>query len=177
MKKKRPGFIIRKKEPVQRDSNSWKHFVNKPLSNFDLEKWVDDLGIKHFRSIYSRDRLPFTIRKKECGIINLDSIEGEGTHWVCYRNIDAPMVVYFDPFGLIMPHEIQHYLSTAGKKVIFSQDEIQNRDTVLCGYWCLYYLIGRQKGKSILDVIHHEDFDHDNSDFIKDYFINHRFLD
>ena len=26
-------------------------------------------------------------------------------------------------------------------------------------------------------VIHHEDFDHDNSDFIKDYFINRRFLD
>ena len=63
------------------------------------------------------------------------------------------------------------------KKVIFSQDEIRNRDTVLCDYWCLYHLIERQKGKSILDVIHHEDFDHDNSDFIKDYFINHKFLD
>ena len=34
-----------------------------------------------------------------------------------------------------------------------------------------------QKGKSILNVIHHEDFDHDNRDFIKDYFINHMFLD
>ena len=87
------------------------------------------------------------------------------------------MAECFDPFGLIMPHEISHYLSTSGKKVIFSQDEIQNRDTVLCGYWCLCYLIERQKGKSILDVIHNEDFDHDNSDFIQDYFINHRFLD
>ena len=157
--------------------NHWKYFVNKPLSNFDLEKWIDDLGIKHFRSIYSRDRLPDQIRKKECGIINLDSIEGEGTHWVCYRNIDKQMVEYFDPFGLIMPHEIHHYLATSGKEVIYSQDEIQNRDTVLCGYWCLYYLIERQKGKSILEVIHHEDFDHDNSDFIQDCFINRRFLD
>ena len=76
-----------------------------------------------------------------------------------------------------MPHEIHHYLATSGKKVICSQDEIQNRDTVLCGYWCLYYLIERQKGKNILDVIHHEDFDHDNSDFIKDHFINHKFLE
>ena len=175
--KKRPGVTTRKKQSVQRDPNSWKHFVNKPLSNFDLEKWIDDLGIKYFRSIYSRDRLPDGIRKKECGIINLDSIKGSGTHWVCYRNIDKQMVEYFDPFGLIMPHEIHHYLVTSGKKVIYSQDEIQNRDTVLCGYWCLYYLIERQKGKSILEVIHHEDFDHDNSDFIKDYFINHKFLD
>ena len=130
------------------------------------------MEIKYFRSIYSRDRLPDEIRKKECGIINLDSIEGQGTHWVCYRNIDKQMVEYFDPFGWIMPHEIYHYLAKSGKK-----DEIQNRDTVLCGYWCLYYLIERQKGKSILDVIHHKDFDSDNSDLMKEYFINHRFLD
>ena len=175
--KKRPGVTIRKKQSIQRDPNSWKHFVNKPLSNFDLEKWIDDLEIKYFRSIYSRDRLPDQIKKKQCGIINLDSIEGQGTHWVCYRNIDKQMVEYFDPFGLIMPHEVYHYLAKSGKKVIFSQDEIQNRDTVLCDYWCLYYLIERQKGKNILEVIHHEDFDHDNSDFIKDYFINHKFLD
>ena len=61
--------------------------------------------------------------------------------------------------------------------MIFSQDDIQNRDTVRCSYWCLYYLIERQKGKSILDVIHHEHLNSDNSDFIKDYFINQRFLD
>ena len=169
-KKKRPRIVVREKQPIQLNSNHWKDFVNKPLSNFDLEKWIDDLGIKHFRSIYSRDRLPVQIRKKECGIINLDSIEGEGTDWVCYRNLDENMTEYFDPFGLIMPHEIRHYLLTSGKKVIYSQDEIQNRNTVLCGYWCLYYLIERPKGKSILDVI-----DEDNSDVIKDYFVNHEF--
>ena len=67
-------------------------------------------------------------------------------------------------------------LQNLERKFTSSQDEIQNRDTVLRGYWCLYYLIERQKGKSILDVIHHKDFDHDNSDFIKEYFINHKFL-
>ena len=174
--KKRARIVVGKKQPIQLNSNHWKHFVNKPLSNFDLEKWTDDLGIKHFRTIFSRDRLPDQIRNKECGIINPDSIEGEGTHWVCYRNLDENMTEYFDPFGLIMPHEIRHCLLTSGKKVILSQDEIQNRNTVRCGYWCLYYLIERQKGKSILDVIYHEDFDEDNSDFIKDYFINHEFL-
>ena len=97
---------MRKKQPIQKHSNHWKHFVNKPLSNFDLEKWIDDLKIKHFRSIYSRDRLPDQIRKKECGINNLDSIEGQGTHWVCYRNLEKNFTEYFDPFGLIMPHEI-----------------------------------------------------------------------
>ena len=114
--------------------------------------WVKKLSIKHFRGIYSRDGLPKKIRK-ECGIINLDDMTGPGTHWVCYRNIDN-LVEYFDPFGLIMPNEALRYFNTSGKRIVYSMDEIQNRNTVLCGYWCLYYLFERQRGNSILNVIH-----------------------
>ena len=150
------------------------HFVIKPLSNFDLMDWVKKLKIKHFRGVYSRDGLPRKI-KKECGIINLDDIQGDGTHWVCYRNLDSivgslPVVEYFDPFGLTMPNEALEYFRTARKQIVYSIDEIQNRSTVLCGYWCLYYLYERQRGNSILDVIHNPHFDSDNSDFIKAYF-------
>ena len=144
--------------------------LNKPLSNFDLFDWVKKLGIKHFRDILSRNALPSKI-KKECGIINLDDIEGPGTHWVFYRNLDS-FVEYFDPLCLIMPDEVYHYLATSGKRQIYSEDEIQNRDSVLCGYWCLYYLNERQKGKSVLDIIHHPHFDQDNRDFITEYFNN-----
>ena len=58
------------------------------------------------------------------------------------------------------------------KKLIYSQDELQNRDSVLCGYWCLYCLNERQKGKSVLDIIHNQNFDEDNRDFIISYFKN-----
>ena len=144
------------------------NFVIKPLSNFDLMDWVDKLGIKHFRGIYSHDGLQRNIRK-ECGIINLDDIKGAGTHWVCYRSLDS-VVEYFDPFGLIMPNEARAYFHTSGKHIVYSMDEIQNRSTVLCGYWCLYYLLERQQSSDILDVIHNPHFDNDNSDFIKEYF-------
>ena len=140
--------------------------------------WIKKLGIKYFRGIFSRDSLPKKI-KKECGIINLDDMVGPGTHWVCYRNIDGEsaspaalsgMVEYFDPFGLIMPNEALKYFKTSGKQIFYSVDEIQNRNTVLCGYWCLYYLLERQRGSNILDIIHNPYFDDDNSDFIKQYF-------
>ena len=164
------GFrtTTRKKQPIQLNSHSRLHFIIKPLSNFDLMDWIKRLGIKYFRGIYSRDGLPKKIRK-ECGIINLDDITGPGTHWVCYRNIEN-VVEYFDPFGLIMPNEALEYFNTSGKRIVYSMDEIQNRNTVLCGYWCLYYLFERQRGISILDVIHNPHFDDDNSDFIKAYF-------
>ena len=173
-KAQRQRSSSRKKQPIQLNSSIRNNFVIKPLSNFDLMDWVKKLGIKHFRGIYSRDVLPNKIRK-ECGIINLDDIQGPGTHWVCYRNLDSvveslPVVEYLDPFGLIMPNEALRYFNTSGKQIVYSIDEIQSRSTVLCGYWCLYYLYERQRGNSILDAIHNPHFDSDNSDFIREYF-------
>ena len=161
------GPSSRKKQPIQLNSNSRSSFL-KPLSNFDIMYLIKKLSIKHFRGVYSRNGLPKKI-KKECGIINLDDIEGPGTHWVCYRNIDN-IVEYFDPFGLLMPKEALEYFNTSGKRIFYSMDEIQNRSTFLCGYWCLYYLLERQNGISITNVIHNPQFDHDNSDFIINYF-------
>ena len=108
-------------------------FINKPLSNFDLIAWVNKLGIKHFRGIKSRDNLPKRIKKDECGIINLDTYIGPGKHWIAYRNGNK-YAEYFDSFGLIMPFEITDYLRTSGKQIIYSGNEIQERDSVLCGY-------------------------------------------
>ena len=110
----------------------------KPLSNFDLLDWIAKLKIKHFRGIYSRDELQRAI-SKECGIINLDDIQGAGTHWVCYRNLDS-IVEYFDPFGLIMPNEAATYFNTSGKRIVYSIDEIQNRSTasVVTGVYIIY---------------------------------------
>ena len=150
-------------------------FIDKPLSNFDLINWVNQLGIKHFRGVFSRDDLPSGINEPEVGIINLDSKIGPGTHWVCYRNVDKHFCEYFDSFGLIMPTRLRKYLQTSGEKIIYSTDEIQERDSVLCGYWCLYYLLERQKGRSILHILHNSAFDpidkRVNNKFIKDYFI------
>ena len=139
------------------------------MNNFDLLNWVKYLGIKNFRGIYSRDALPTKMLKNEVGIINLDSQIGPGTHWVAYRNGEN-RAAYFDSFGLIMPNEVMKYFSTGAKQIFYSGDEIQERDSVLCGYWCLYYLTERQKGIPMLDVIHNAKFD------MNDQTVNHRFI-
>ena len=160
------------KNPSDRSNNiNQIKFINLPLSNFDLINWVNQLGIKHFRGVFSRDDLPSKINEPEVGIINLDSKIGPGTHWVCYRNDEEDLCEYFDSFGLLMPNDVLKYLQSSNEKIIYSIDEIQERDSVLCGYWCLYYLLERQNGKSILQIIHNPAFDsNDKSKFIIDYF-------
>ena len=62
----------------------------------------------------------------------------------------------------------------SGKNLFHSPDEIQERLSVLCGYLCLYYLIERQNGKSIFDVLHNPEFSPNNQmvnyNFLKRYF-------
>ena len=168
-KKEGKRSSARSKQSLQQHSVGRSHFINKPLSNHDLKKSVKQLGIKYFRGVFSKDLLPTQIKKKECGIINLDNHIGPDTHWVAYRNIDR-FCEYFDSFGLKMPLEVKKYMATSGKRLVYSTDEIQERDSVLCGYWCLYYLLERQKGRSILDTIHNAEFD------MSDTSVNHRFI-
>ena len=100
--------------------------------------------------------------------------EANSSHWVCWRNIDEDVCEYFDSFGLSMPAEVEEYLIKSGKTLFYSPDEIQERLSVLCGYWCLYYLFERQNGKSIFEVLHNPEFDLNNQivnyEFLKKYF-------
>ena len=175
------GFTPWEEQPIQQHSDFRRNIlskgsgVEKPLSSLDLNAWVEKLGIKKFRGVFSRDNLPKRIRKEECGIINLDNFSGPATHWVCWRNIEGEDICeYFDSFDLPMPTEVMEYLIKSGKTLFYSPDEIQERSSVLCGYWCLYYLFERQNGKSIFEVLHNPAFNPNNQmvnyEFIKKYF-------
>ena len=52
------------------------------MSNVDIEQAA--AVFPHFRGVFMRDSLPGVICPKECGIVNLDSSSGDGTHWVAY---------------------------------------------------------------------------------------------
>ena len=74
-----------------------------------------------------------------------------------------------------MLYEFRNYLETSDKTIYYG-DEIQERDSVLCGYLCLYYLYERQKGKTILETILNPLFNmmdqNVNLQFIINYFKN-----
>ena len=148
-KKMRVRAAARQKQSLQFNPNSRNNtikFINKPLSNIDLLHRVKQLGIKYFRSIYSRDNLPEKIHRLEKGIINLDDSIGRGSHWVCYnyRNIDEQFSEYFDSFGLIMPNEIKNYLKTSGKKLFIRQMKCK-KDIVFCALIGAYIIFWRDK--------------------------------
>ena len=158
-------------KPIQQHPNSRGNivsvrpkFVNKPLSNFDLLQWVDFLKIPNFKGIFARDEI--MPRKHSPCIINLDSLKNAGTHWVCCVPGDRALW-YFDSFGMGFPQEFK-----APKPVIWNSSQYQNINSVLCGYYCLYFLHQWAQGKDFYDILKPLSLvdTAQNEEFIKEYF-------
>ena len=75
-----------------------------------------------------RDTLPPYPFNVESGIVNLNTSNQAGSHWVCYYRNRTDRI-YFDSYGQITPVEIQSYLKTGsefdgGKEVIQRNTDI-----------------------------------------------------
>ncbi len=104
----------------------------KLLNNVDISNKLK--GIRHFRGVYTRDMLPKRIFKKECGVINTDTINGIGKHWICYYNDPKSKYIEFlDSFGLSPAKEILTYLETSGKDILYNSSQLQSNDSIKCG--------------------------------------------
>ena len=86
-----------------------------------------------------RDNLPKTSLKVENLIVNLDSNDNPGTHWVAIKK-NNNLAFYFDSFGnLPPPLEIVQYLK--GTHIKYNTARFQNFNTEICGHLCLAFLL------------------------------------
>ena len=96
------------------------------------------IKIPHFIGVFTRDRLPTSRKRKESAIVNLDTENGTGTHWVAYKKI-GNQVQYYDSFGnLPPPLEVQKYFH--GCNIYFNYSREQKYNTTNCGHLCLKFL-------------------------------------
>lgn len=115
------------------------------MFDYELEEYAKKLKIPHFRGVLMRDELnnrhPWI---NECSIINLDSSDGPGTHWVAY-NKKSDKTEYFDSFGdLKPPKELIEYLGS-NNKIMYNRDKYQTYSTSNCGKLCLQFLLSKKK--------------------------------
>lgn len=102
-----------------------------------MEQYIKALKIPFFRGIFMRDTLPKASTKKECGILNLDSNEGNGTHWTCWFKPNSTHCYYFDSYGLPAPLEFDKYIKT---DIFYSSLNVQRDHQDICGHLCLVFL-------------------------------------
>jgi hypothetical protein len=109
---------------------------NVPLSNLQLLDAAKKLKIRNMRGVFVRNKLPQKPKNVECGILNLDNSQGNGTHWTAWIK-NGNEKLYFDSFGLAPPVELVKYLKNP---VYYNSEKIQPDGEVFCGHLCLYVL-------------------------------------
>lgn len=122
-----------------------KHIPRKPLTNYDLIKYVKLLRIPNFRGIFMRDKLPKKINKNESGIVNLDNYNGDGTHWTAYIK-KGKNIIYFDSYGNLRPPAelITFFHSDNHKNVVnYNYENYQTFNKTNCGQLCLKFLYNK----------------------------------
>ena len=108
-------------------------------TNVQLQQLAKRMRIPYFRGVYMRNALPRKIRRNESGIVNLDDVDGPGTHWVAYAK-RGDRAAYFDSFGnLRPPREIARYLGN-DVTITYNHKAYQTYDQTNCGQLCLLFL-------------------------------------
>ena len=115
------------------------------LYDGEILRYAEMLKIPDFRGVKMRDELPSKPHENESGILNFNTQEQQGSHWVCWFKSGNERY-YFDSFGETPPLELLTYLKTyeemkANLAVIRqSAVTVQHYQSNECGSLCLFVL-------------------------------------
>jgi hypothetical protein len=150
-----------------------KYRFNYPISNFDILTFMKQKKIP-FNDVIMRDEFNENTPYGNY-IINLDDLQGPGSHWVAY--IYTPNVsYYFDSFGIIPPSEIINYSKCS--KLLYNNFIIQEKYSILCGWYCINFINYMMKSKTLNKEVY-ESFTHQfqNNEHVNDSIVISNILD
>ena len=104
-----------------------------------------------FRGVFLRDTLPTKINLNECGILNVGSSSGYGTHWVMWFK-KGKEKLYFDSYGVQPYSELIAYLNPP---IFYNSERVQQNGEVFCGHLCLFALKQISLGNNLQAVINY----------------------
>ena len=173
---KGPRSAIRQKFTIQKHTSVKPHTVkpkfhkNIPTSNHDLTKWCKYLNTP-IKDVLSRDQAVPHNHKQALCIYNLEPYCMSGSHWVSTYVRDG-VINYFDSFGMPPFQEIVDHARSKNLTLVHQNNQMQNINTITCGYLCFYFLNEMSKGTTYYDLLDVFNIDDTmkNEQFIEKYF-------
>lgn len=111
-----------------------------------------------FLGTFPIDEIPYDKLNKNqlfSFIVNMEPSYKSGSHWVAVFNPSEPKnnyVDYWDSFGIVPPTQIQQLKKL--KPIMYNTSPIQNIKSTACGYYAVYFLKERYKGRKYLDIVY-----------------------
>ena len=108
---------------------------------------------KNFKGVYPIDLIPENLDYPSLIVVNLDSSEKKGSHWVVLHYISNHIVEHFDSIGR-KPEE--HIISILFKKILtykYNHKRLQSLYTNTCGLFCLFYSYYSARNEDMITVL------------------------
>ena len=141
----------------------------------EIARAARHLNIENFIGVFPLDRLPasqLTRAPRPCSfIVNTDTSNLPGKHWIAVSCSGSGIVHAFDPLGQCYPFLLCRFLAKQGRtrRVLFNRVMYQNPRLRTCGQHCLRWL--KYKQGMCLRVCNNEFVDkHMLSDLLLYYF-------
>jgi hypothetical protein len=103
--------------------------------------------IKSFKGVFAKDQLKnikINKRKPMSCVLNLENSNQNGSHWtLVHYEPKMKFIEYFDSFGISPPKEAIVFMKKFNKKIFYSDNELQKKDSILCGFFCIEYIRDR----------------------------------
>ena len=108
------------------------------LNTLEIDRITQNL-IKDYDGTFPINDLPITRKKTYKLILNTDTRNLQGKHWIAVYVCHKKGYV-FDPLGYSPPLQLQQWLNKQGICWICNTPQLQPMLSVLCGNYCIYFL-------------------------------------
>ncbi len=106
--------------------------------------YLGEKYINNFIGVFPLNELP-PILKAPCNfIVNTDTGNLPGTHWIAVRCKKYGISYVFDPLGFNYPSLLCYYISRRSLRVHYNRKSFQNPLNTTCGQHCILWLLSNQ---------------------------------
>ena len=110
----------------------------------------DVVAKKYFIGVLARDKLPKKVDWPSSLILNTDTSNKPGEHWLALYYDENGNCEFFDSFGFHPDfYNLTNYLKLTSKSFIYNKKTLQGIFSKYCGHYCILFLLIRSRNFSL----------------------------
>lgn len=126
------------------------------LTNFEIIENMNKFPkVNNFQGVYMRNELNFKLARNGSYVINTDTDNKSGAHWIAIINKpNLNRVIYYDSLGSPPNLAFIKFMRTSYKKIMYNSSPIQGAGSLTCGYYVIYCIRQIDLGVSFYNMLY-----------------------
>ena len=125
------------------------------MNTEEIETYMlnDPCILSLYGGVLAKDQLPVNVKSPSMFVVNLDTSDKAGIHWIVIFVKSKHTCEYFDPLGDPPDQFLTSYMMSQSNKVVVSSKQCQATNTASCGKFCLYFCFFRSRNNTMKEIL------------------------